>query len=619
VRVAIGRLRGSDQLWFAGRLLLSLLALAIGWFLWDAIRLPYANPHDIVGILSENYFHPANNVVRFAVFILLPSAVWFLLGFLPIRAWTAPVPVPEAADRGRLILGAALGTGLIIAIGSGIRRLTGSLAWFYLDLFHDGDQLAPLLVWAQRGGLWSGNYLTRGALADVLMPWFAWRISGSESIGAAKASGYLADALVPVAIWLFVFMLQGALKNTATAGERAILVWVTLSILYVVQPEHAWFQIRTIPMLLAAGALAVAFGRDRPAWFFVAGAVSLLALFTSSDAGVYSIAASVVAIAVFLPGRLWRRGLERQMLPWIGGLLSGSALLLVIFGLQECLAWIRQIGSTASRWDYIYSYPYPSPSFGETWAHTWPMLVIAVVVLGFASRLPLYWQTDERMRAHGRIHLLLTALSVICYRTALGRSDGAHLAQGMTFAFIGIAFTFWIWIGAVPSRFRKVLAAGAALPLLWAFVSFTADGTWVRIASLPSEVRSYWRAPDSRFLSPEQQAAAAALAPIFVREPCLFVFPNEPGWYYLLRTRPCSRFHFTVHAAGADHQQELVQTLDRVRPEYILYSTPFAATDVDGISNHDRLWLVNAWILRSYEPFRTVEGWVVVRRRSTKL
>ena len=47
---------------------LTIISMIIGVFAWDLINLPYQNPENIVGILSEEKFNPINNDLRFIIF-----------------------------------------------------------------------------------------------------------------------------------------------------------------------------------------------------------------------------------------------------------------------------------------------------------------------------------------------------------------------------------------------------------------------------------------------------------------------------------------------------------------------------------------------------------------------
>jgi hypothetical protein len=615
-----GWLRSGNKISWNVRLVLSLLSIIQAAILWDYVNLPYSNPHNIVGILSQNEFNPTTNTVRFTLFVLFPSFTWALLKRVSnVRGHPLPAGSPTLEELSRewpfWALVTVSGIGLLLAILSGVQRLVSNLSWFYLDLFHDGDALAPALNWAMRGHLWTENYLTHGPFTDVISTWLGWQIFGRQTIGAFKAVQFLLDAAVPVGLTLLVLCLQYSLRGVATRVERAILTALSFSILYWGQDGYVWFQSRTLSVVLSLSALSLAFGTKRPVWFFAAGAFATFALFTSSDVGIYCIASSVLAIGVFAVGPSFREYLRDEIFPWVLGLASGHLAVLLIFGQPEYMAWISQIVSTATRWDFVYSYIYPSPSDASKWAtHAWPMVLLALIVMGFTIMFPAY-RSNPNLRTQGQIHLLLVGITVFAYRTAIGRSDLAHISQGLAFGCFGFAFSLWLLARFGATKVQCCLLALTFIPLLGALALVTADGGRGRFANAFARLSSYAYVGDAKFLTQEQRSAQTEFLRIFKDDECVFVFPNEPAWYFLVRKPACGRFFFTVHAMGDDRQAEIVRTLADKAPQHILYSSPIPTHEVDGIPNSTRLPRLDSWIRERYRPIESVQGWVVYQLR----
>jgi hypothetical protein len=460
--------------------------------------------------------------------------------------------------------------------------------------------------------------MTHGALMDAVAPWVGWEMFGQRSIGSFKAFYHLLDAALPIALWMFVWLLQYALRSVATRLERAVLVAITLSLLFFAQVTNAvWFQPRALPLLLCLSALMLAFGSRKAVWFFLAGALTVAALLTTSDSGIYCTGASILAIGVFAVGGAYRENLRRELLPWAAGYAFGNLLVILAFGLSEYRAWLDQIVAMSTRWDFVYSYVYPSPLLPSSWAtHAWPIVLLAIVLLVFVARMPAY-RSGPELRTQGQIHLLLIGISIISFRTGLGRSDHFHIAQGMAYACFGVAFTLWLLVRRTPVRVQFLLLL-LWVPLLCVVVLFTTRHSWTRTAGVVADVGSYARTPDARFLSAEQRSAQTQLVNIVKDDECIFVFPNEPAWYYLLQKPPCVRFFFTVHIMGDDYEQEAIRELTAKAPRHILYSSQ-ATYDVDGISNATRLPALDAWIRQQYGPSHSVAGWVMYQRNEPAL
>ncbi len=278
------------------RLLLALLSMVVGALLWNWIRLPYRNPEGIVGVLSVARFDPLNNLLRYGLFVLIPSLTWWSVGGGFKRA---ELEVPTSTNRSPpwpWALPLLLGLGFLIAAGTSLDGLASRLADGQLDPFHDGDSLAPAFNGSFHGRLWTANVLTRGAFHDALLPRLGWHLFGVQSIGAFKAMFYLIEGLVPFGLWGLVFFLQNSVRGVADKFDRTVLVALLFTALQVAQPDVAWFQIRTLPIMLTLSILVFAFRSESRIAFFAAGSMALVALLVSSDSGVYTIAAGTAAI-----------------------------------------------------------------------------------------------------------------------------------------------------------------------------------------------------------------------------------------------------------------------------------------------------------------------------------
>jgi hypothetical protein len=595
-------------------------SLVLGAAVWDRISLPYENPHGIVGVLSSAGFNPTTNTLRFLIFVLLPSAAWLVL----MRRRPTQGDERESQSwysgssrwaRRAIVVIACMG--LLVALGSLVQGLLGTMATGSLDFFHEGDALAPTSNWVADGRLWTGNAITRGAGHDVFVTWLGWQLFGHESIGAYRAFYGLLAGAVPLALWLFAIVLQSAVAGFASPLLRALLLALTLSLLYLVSDNLASFLVRTIPIVLSLAALILGFANGRAAWYALAGALGLAALLFSSESGIYVLGASLVTLVAFSPGPDWRANLRREVLPWLIGALAAALALLVVVGWGEMQAWVGQIISAATRWDFVYAFVYPTPDPASPLnGHTWPVVLLALLVLGLATLVPAYLR-DSSLRTQGQVHLTLVAVAVLSYRTALGRSDAGHVEVGIGMTTFAASFTLWLLLRrASPQYIRDVVLPLSVVPLAVGAASYTLGPILADGASVWSRIRAYADQPDESFLSPEAVGARLGLASAVGSTGCLFVFPNEPAWYYLLGRRTCGPNFFTLHIMGSDVESETIDLLATEPPQYILYDSP-TDQEVDGISNRTRLPRLNDWILAEYVPSADVNGWVLLEHRES--
>jgi hypothetical protein len=580
--------------------------------LWEWIRLPFHNPHHIFGTPSRFEFNPSNNVIRFLVFVTLPSMTWFALG-----RWSKPIakrrdrrPLPAREVRlAERALTALAAIGLILAFAFFLGQFADRFGDHHLDFYHDGDFLAPAWKWVATGKLWSTSYLTRGAVNDVLAPWFAWLLLGQRTIGAFKAFDLFLITSVPLALLTLILIVQHSMRREVSPVDRALLLATMLSVLFLGMLGPVQFLSRSWPVLLSLIGLISAFERKSKPLFFCAGALATLALFTSTEVGIYVAIAEAVTLAFFVQDP------KEDVFPWAGGLATGHLAVFAAFGPGEYLPWLRQIVDSATRWEFVYSEIYPGPLTAEAWQiHSWPLILFALLVLGFCYLAPTY---RAKTTQQGRIHLLLLSMSLISYRTALGRCDSHHVKIGLGFACLSTGFSLWLLLREVPPKAWRFTLGLASSPLLYLllFSHFRASRSFPSGIEAASRVGPYVSEPDSRFLQQDEAVVLKELQRTMSDGDCAFTFVNEPLWYYLLRKRPCGRFHFTVHAMGDDFESEITRDLGVSKPEYMLYSSPRDAYKVDGFPNSVRLPLLSAWIDEHYVPYSSVAGWEIRRLR----
>ncbi len=246
-----------------------------------------------------------------------------------------------------------------------------------------------------------------------------------------------------------------------------------------------------------------------------------------------------------------------------------------------------------------------------------PLVLIALVLLSLVACLSSYRRT-RALRPLGEVHLTLTLLALVGFRTALGRSDPSHLAQGFSFVLLATVFCVWLALRLLPTRVRKALIVLAALSLAATLAVQTQHGSVLAAPRISTAIGAYASRSDESFLSESQQALREALAPLVAQQDCFFTFPNEPAWYYLLRKPSCSPYFFTAHASGRDQEHDLIESLQREEPHFILYASADPRSVIDGIPNSTRLPVVDAWIRDHYAPSVDIAGNSIWELRSAR-
>ncbi|MGH7790218.1 MAG: hypothetical protein ACRERC_25345, partial [Candidatus Binatia bacterium] len=215
--------------------------------------------------------------------------------------------------------------------------------------------------------------------------------------------------------------------------------------------------------------------------------------------------------------------------------------------------------------------------------------------------------------------VLVAALAGLYFRSALGRSDRAHVLYACFFAYVGLAYSVAALVGPAAAarprhcRAASVLLAGAIGVLLWFRYAPVIDGAAIRLA--PLRIATLLGAPDEAFLSPTERLARERLLALTRDDACFFTYTSEGVWPYLMRKPTCGRHAVVWFAAPRPLQEEVLRDLDTYRPSHILLRSPGVANAIDGIANAQRFPLLDAAIRSRYEPVEDVGGYVIGRRR----
>ena len=97
-------------------------------------------------------------------------------------------------------------------------------------------------------------------------------------------------------------------------------------------------------------------------------------------------------------------------------------------------------------------------------------------------------------------------------------------------------------------------------------------------------------------------------------EPCLFVYPQFPAWYFLLRGTPCTRHLMRTYMAATADQAEVIEILDHERPLHILLDAPYEDLE-GGVGVAERLPELDRWIRGHHVPGAAESGWQLGQRR----
>jgi len=627
------------------------LGVLSGYLIWDSISLPFKNPFQVVGYCTKIQFNPSNDVLRFCLFVSLPSFLLLLMAFLKPH-WildshfhsqrTARLkPIPESGKT-RLLLALLVGYAVLIAINVPTYHAFGRF-----DSYHEGESLGSAVSDLQGEKPYQDFLFFHGMIQDPLRSVWAFALLGkgiaAERVfeSALKILAWIGLALLlcrlfqkdywwafgglsvlAVGYVSFCFNILGTVfvpvlnpENLVQAFFRHQFFWAGFNFLIIPARDFLTFIFIFIFLILTEWLKekkSKASGLFRT-FSFLLSFVPVIALGYSVDRGVYLTAATFLLFVIF--GFSFAGHLKRSfLLFFFVGLIAGLALL--SFWLQG--AWGSFLRFTFVEMPRFKELSEKIPCSIHQIGFFSACVLIAVhfyrlVWNGLRSFFAQGWGGVRIFFTEHLVEITLFTLSVFYFRNVLVRADLEHLIYSLLPLYL---LTFYILFQTAKVYFSKSSLCPAVgkttVVLLTGFILILAlvrDGrSNVIAANFPVGE------PDDSFVLKNQQDLVEKLKPLIHKDDGFFTFTSEASWYYLL-DQPCpTRYPYLWIAAPKPAQEEVVRDLADKKVKWILYRDEDWSYRVDGIGNDEKFPVVNEFILKNYRPYFSVEGnevWVL--------
>lgn len=599
------------------------IAIFTGILCWDAVNLPFSNPWEITGPLIKLQYNPANNLVRFVMFILLPVAMLLILyisgkiGYhiISFALHDRPPYIDQNSTSGKKqsYLFSALLLCFIIASSLSIPTYHANGP---LDTFHEGESLGPAISYMNGLIPYKDYVFAHGVIQDPLRSVFAFLLFG-KSIGAVRSMESIISLIT--LIMLGVFLLQFYHRN-------AFYVFASTWILFKVHIDFEYLSnaimipiiipprdIMTMVFLLTLPFIQKMIRKNdeiqkqrKPLWsIFFFSFIPMASFAYSIDRGFYLSTAYAIATLLLYGCHFHKIQLRFQFIRAIG-----CGLLLGIFALGTA---VKFNFAEFFRFTFLIMPRYKELMDGYVFPIHDPKFLFVCVVIAFN----LYWmaykflqefsESNEKMWPAIAEYLkkylmefILLLLSVFFFRSALGRADWVHVAYSSYPAYIlFLSIMFKYQFHRLLSRFvfNKRL-----LNILLILIVFQISITGYEVVS-KSLVRDKFpiRRSDASFIPDNYKATIRYLKQNLNKDEYFVTMTSEAIWYYFI-DKPCPiRFPVIWFAMPPFYQREVIADMKKNNVKYIIYKNAHWANAPDGFTNNVRLPAIIHFIQEYYQ------------------
>ena len=505
-----------------------------------------------------------------------------------------------------------------------------------IDLFHEGERLAPLNEMGRGAIPFRDIYIQHGVFQNAYLAW----VSGQLFEPTLQGLRSMEHILAPLGyVALYLLGLQVFRVGFITAF---ICVLIASGTEFWVSPRHS---LGLISFAFVAGFLTRTQSTSAiPAFswrLLLAGLFASLAFWYSTEIGLYTSAA--VGLFLFMHAFLQSdiSGRER-IFPLIGygcGLVLGFLPVGIYFLSHSALDDVIWNSYIQCRYQ-LETWGLAFPSLSETLAllstEGWRAFVFSEgfrwylplgVFLTVAAYLTYRWLSGTDSTHTFKLLLLLLG-GIAFFRTALGRSDDGHLIYGATFLWLlclfplerGILGMFRAFLSSVSD---KKVRWHHALKTAWVLIPTAIFCWYVGEAHQPlTGLGDKWERlrqnPFKQRVVPEELARAggvdipddqveqvqkvvAYIQANTAEDEKIFDFTSQ-GAYYFFADRPSvTRFHQVSYASTPAMQQEVISALKADKTRLVIFKTGGWFDAVDDIPVEARHPLIAEYLQANYE------------------
>ena len=517
-----------------------------------------------------------------------------------------------------------------------------------IDLFHEGERLAPLNEMLHGGVPFRDVYVQHGLFQNAYLAWFGGQLFEPTLFGLRTMERVL-NPLGYVALYLLGLQVFRGRFLTAF-----ICMLIASGTAFSVSARHS---LGLISFAFAASFLTRPQVTSKGYTFswklLLAGLFTSLAFWYSTEIGLYTLGAMGLFLLIY--GLQSGIALRKRPLPLISyscGVMLGFLPVGIYFfshGALDDAIWNSYIQCRYQLATWGLAFPSLSKTVTLLSSEGWRAFIFSV---GFRWYLPVciflivaayltYRRLSGTYSANTMKLLLLLLGGVAFFRTALGRSDGGHLTFGATFLWLLCLLPLE---GGIFSMFRVGLLSlrgkipwHAALKAAWVLIptvifcwyvgevhhpvaGFSAKWQQLRQNPFKQRVVSEELARAGAVDIPDDQVQQIQKVVAYIQENTapnenIFDFTSQ-GAYYFFANRPgVTRFHQVSYASTPAMQQEVITALEQDKTRLVIFKTGGWFDAVDGIRVEERHALIAVYLQENYEPAINVNGTEILLRK----
>ena len=562
-----------------------ILSVCLAKFFWGWIDIDYVKEFEIPGEYSKFKYNPINETVRYVIFISLPLIVYLICIIIFRRQEIKEIKEIFFYDNSKtfyVIKNNLLALFFLIFLTLILLDfLSTNLPSQQIDIFHEGQWLTAGINYLKKGGYWTNSYITIGFFNEFFISLIGFKIFDIFSIGSSRFSILLLILFFKIFLIIFIYKLTVIQRMTE---NLKILFFVLISLIALSMTNNfgivddGILSYRELPLIIFLILLIPIISNEKMIIFycFLIGSMSAISMLWGIDKGAY-LNLTLAFLILFL---VIKKDFKKSIWVIIGTII-GWILFYKIFGLEEFKSFLYNTKEIYQSMDWVHGIIHPEPFSSDEHSARATKILLILIFSGLLT-INLNFFRYKNISNESKILLIfILILSMITYKTALGRSDGPHIRSVtglpmllLCIIIINLFFDFILKNKKYLKIFKNITNFKNTIILIVIsssiFIIFMSNFNFQNIINFKSRVKNYVSTSDEFFLAEHQKLLIKKYNNLTITDKCVQIFTYDVAIPYLLKKPSCNKYFFLWNIGNKKNQNLFIESIENRKPNFIL-------------------------------------------------
>ena len=605
-----------------------ILSVFLSKFFWGWIDIDYTKEFEIPGEYSKYKYNPINESIRYVTFISMPLIVYLVC--IKIFKGQEIKQIKEIfyydnsktfyVTKNNLLVLCFLSFSALILLDF----LSVNLPLHTIDTLHEGQWLTPGINYLKKGGYWIDSYITIGFFHEILNVLIGFKIFNIFSIGSSRFSILLSILVFKFILIIFIYKLTVIQKLTE---NFKILFFVLISLIALSMTSFSFYNsgilhYRELPLILFLILLIPIISNEKMVIFycFLIGAMSAISMLWGLDKGAY-LNLTLASLILFL---IIKKDFDKSVWIILGAIITWI-LFYKILGQEEFKSFFYNTKEIYQSMDWIHGFIHPEPFSSDQHSARATKILLILILSGLLIININFFKYQNILNEYKVLLIFIFIISIITYKTALGRSDGPHIRSvtGLPLLLLciitlNLIFDFILKNKKYLKIFQNVANFKNTLIFMFILLSifFLPNLNFKNIISFKSSVKNYVNLSDEFFLTERQNLLIKRYNNLTIEDKCVLIFTYDAAIPYLLKKPSCNKYYFVWNIGNKKNQNLFIKSIENRKPNFILLGGDYKNPITIGLEPHERLPIIHNFIIKNYLLDENVLDWRIYKLKS---